>query len=314
MTRLSVSSSPHIRSSARTDRIMLDVIIALIPALVAGVVIFGFRALLVVATCVAAAVLAELIFNLIVKKPQTVGDLSAVVTGLILGLNLRADVPVWQCVLGAVFAIIVVKCLFGGLGCNFANPAITGRIFMMMCFAATVGKGAALVTGADGATELVTSATPLELIKGGEALPSLSTMFFGGYAGAIGETCTVAILIGFVYLVARRVIHAEVPLVFVGTVFLLALIADGSLVAALYQVLGGGLAFGAVFMATDYVTTPITRSGKVIFAFGCGVITFLIRYFGSYSEGVSFAILFMNIISPYIEKWTAPRPLGGKRV
>lgn len=314
MTRLSVSSSPHIRSSARTDRIMLDVIIALIPALVAGVVIFGFRALLVVATCVAAAVLAELIFNLIVKKPQTVGDLSAVVTGLILGLNLRADVPVWQCVLGAVFAIIVVKCLFGGLGCNFANPAITGRIFMMMCFAATVGKGAALVEGAEGATELVTSATPLELIKGGEALPSLSAMLLGGYAGAIGETCTVAILIGFVYLVARRVIHAEVPLVFVGTVFLLALIADGSLVAALYQVLGGGLAFGAVFMATDYVTTPITRSGKVIFAFGCGVITFLIRYFGSYSEGVSFAILFMNIISPYIEKWTAPRPLGGKRV
>ena len=182
---------------------------------------------------------------------------------------------------------------------------------MIVCFAGTVGKGAAPVIGG---VDAATSATPLEMMAGeGAALPSLTDMFLGLYGGAIGETCTLALLIGFIYLVIRRVIHFETPLIFVGTVFVLALIFENSFALALYQVLSGGLILGAVFMATDYVTTPITRTGKMIFAFGCGLITFLIRYFGSYPEGVSFAILFMNILSPYIEKWTAPRAFGGAK-
>ncbi len=311
MKQLTVSSSPHIRSNASTNRIMLDVIIALLPASIAGIVIFGWRALLVLSLTVASAVLSEFVFNLVVKKEQTIGDLSAVVTGLLLGLNVRADAPIWQCVLGAVFAIVVVKCFFGGLGCNFANPAITGRIFMMVCFAATIGGGTQLVTNDAGEKVFISSATPLYNMQNGGELPSLLDMFLGDYGGAIGETCTVALIIGFVYLVARRVINFEIPLIFVGTVFVLSLIADNSFSTALYHVLGGGLVLGAVFMATDYVTTPITRSGKMIFAFGAGLITYLIRSFGNYAEGVSFAILIMNIVSPYIEKWTAKRPLGG---
>lgn len=311
MNKLVVSSSPHIRTKNETPRIMLDVIIALLPTAAAGALIFGIRALLVIATCVLSSVIAEFVFNLIVKKEQTIFDLSAVVTGLILALNLRADAPVWQCIIGSVFAIIVVKCLFGGLGCNFANPAIAGRIFLLICFTSTLGGGARPLVSSN--PELVSGATPLEVISKGGELPSLLDMFLGFRGGAIGECCIAAILIGFIYLVARRVIHFETPLIFVATVFVLSLIVDNSFTMALYQVLAGGLVFGAVFMATDYVTTPITRTGKMIFAFGCGLITFLIRYFGNYPEGVSFSILLMNILSPYIEKWTAPKALGGKK-
>ena len=310
MNKLTVSSSPHIHSSSSTSRIMLDVIIALLPTAIAGVVIFGLQSLIVIVSCVLASVLSEFIYNIIVKKEQTVTDLSAVVTGLILALNLRADTPVWQCVLGSVFAIIVAKCLFGGLGCNFANPAITGRIFMLMCFSSTVGGGAAVKV-----MDAVSSATPLELMGAEDivGLPSLSDMFLGIRAGAIGEVCGAAILVGFIYLVARRVIHFETPLIYVLTVFVLALIITNDPTIALYHVLAGGLLFASVFMITDYVSTPITRAGKMIFAFGCGIITVLIRFFGTYPEGVSFAILFMNILSPYIEKWTAKSPLGGKK-
>lgn len=309
MNKLIVSSSPHIHTSESTRRIMLDVIIALLPSCVMGAVIFGWEALVVLFSTTASAVLAEYVFNLIVKKKQTVGDLTAVVTGLILGLNLRADAPVWQCVIGSVFAIVVVKCLFGGLGCNFANPAATGRIFLLICFAGTLGGGA-LPTLVDAST----SATPLEIFSSGSysELPSLFDMFFGLYGGAIGETCTAAILVGFAYLVIRRVIHFETPLIYAVTVFLLYLIATNDPLISLYSVLSGGLMLAAVFMITDYVTTPITRTGKMVFAFGCGLITFLIRYYGSYPEGVSFAILLMNILSPYIEKLTARKPLGGK--
>lgn len=308
---LSVSSSPHLRSKNSTRRIMLDVIIALMPALIMGVVIFGIRALLVVAASVASSVLAEFVFNLLAKKQQTVLDLSAVITGLLIGLGLHANAPVWQCVVGSVFAIVVVKCCFGGLGCNFANPAITARVFLLISFSGTLGGGA--VPKLSRAPELVSGATPLEAFKNGEALPELLDMFLGLRGGAIGETCIAALLVGFIYLVVRRVIHFETPIVFVGTVFLLSLIAFGSFTAALYQILSGGLIFGAVFMATDYVTTPITRTGKMLFAFGCGLITFLVRAFGNYPEGISFAILFMNILSPYIEKWTAKAALGGKK-
>ncbi len=289
---------------------MLDVLIALLPTSVAGAVIFGWQALVVMAVCVATACLSEFLFNLILKREQTVSDLSAAVTGLILSLNLRADAPIWQCVVGTVFAIIVVKCLFGGLGCNFANPAATARIFMLLCFAGTLSGGMNPTV-----VEFTSSATPLQMIKNGaelSELPSLLDMFLGIRGGAIGEACGAAIIVGFIYLVVRRVIHFETPLIFVGTVFVLSLIVTSDPLVSLYQVLGGGLIFAAVFMATDYVTTPITRSGKMIFAVGCGLITVLIRFFGNYPEGVSYSILLMNILSPYIEKWTAKNPLGGK--
>lgn len=312
MQRLIVSQSPHLRSPLTTQRVMLDVVISLLPAFVAGTIIFGLRSLAVVFTCVATAVLSEFLFNLAAKKQQTVGDLSAVVTGLILGLSLHASAPIWMCVIGSVFAIVVVKCFFGGLGCNFANPAVTGRIVIFIAYASALGGGALPKISGFGESALTSGATPLEAYKNGGALPTTLDMLFGIHGGAIGETCIVAIVIGFLYLVIRRIISPEVPLVFIGTVFLFALIFTGSFQGALFHVLAGGLAYGAVFMATDYVTSPITRFGRIIFAFGCGLITALVRFFGSYPEGVSFAILFMNILSPYIEKWTAKIPLGGK--
>ena len=294
---------------------MLDVLIALSPAVIAGTVIFGIRALLVVLVCAASAVLSEFLFNLIAKKKNTVDDLSALVTGVLLGLNVHALVPLWQCVIGAVFAIVVVKCLFGGIGCNFANPAITARVVMVVAFTSTVSGGVLpgtankLFFSAAEAGELVTTATPLAQNYGA---PSILQLFVGNYGGAIGETCTIALILGYIYLVVRRVIKFEVPLIYVGTVLILALIGEGSFYVAFADVLSGGLMLGAIFMATDYVTTPITRTGRMIFAFGCGLLTFLIRFYGSYPEGVSFAILIMNILSPYIERWTVKRPLGGK--
>ena len=308
MNKLLVSSAPHIRTKKDTPSIMLDVIIALLPALVAGVVIFGIRSLLVVMTCVLASVVSEFLFNIIVKKEQTIFDFSAIVTGLILGLNLRADAPVWQCIIGAVFAIIVVKCFFGGIGQNFANPAVTARVFLLICFSNTLAGGARPLISSN--PTLVAGATPLNVIAEGGSLPSVMDMLLGLRGGAIGETCIIAILLGFAYLVARKVIHFETPLIMIATVFVLSLIVGGDAKLALYQVLAGGLVFGAVFMITDYSTTPITRTGKMIFALGAGLITFLIRQYGGYPEGVSFAILFMNILSPYIESWTKPRALG----
>ena len=307
MNKLVVSSSPHIRTANNTQRIMIDVIIALLPTIIAGSIIFGLRALVVVAVCALTSVVAEFLFNVIVKKEQTIFDFSAAVTGVILALNLRADAPLWQCALGSVFAIVVVKCLFGGLGCNFANPAATARVLLLISFTSSLSGGSMPTV-----TEITTSSTPLVALQNGEALPSIMDMLLGLRGGAIGETCIFAILVGFLYLVIRRVIKFETPLIYIATVFLLSLIVTNDFTAALYQILSGGLVFAAVFMATDYVTTPITRTGKMIFAFGCGLITFLIRFYGSYPEGVSFSILLMNILSPYIEKWTAKKPLGGK--
>ena len=306
MEKLTVSSAPHIHSGASGRRIMLDVIIALLPATIASVVIFGLNALLVIAACVIGAVAAEVLFCLIARQKQSVGDLSAVVTGLLLGLNLSASVPLWQCVIGAVFAIVVVKCLFGGLGRNFANPAITGRVFMLLAFSSVAG-------GANPAiVELETSATPLELLSAGsEQLPSLLDMFLGLRGGAVGEGCIIALLIGFAYLLIRRVIKWHTPVIFIGTVFVCYLVATGDFTFALYEIMAGGLFIGAIFMATDYVTTPINDKGRMVFALGCGLITFVIRYFCAYPEGVSFSILAMNILTPYIEKWTANKPLGG---
>ena len=287
---------------------MLDVIIALLPAAIAGVVLFGAKALTLIVACVISAVVSEALFNILAHKKQTVGDLSAVVTGLLLALNLSTNVAIWQCVVGTVFAIVVVKCLFGGLGKNFANPAITGRVFMLLAFSSVAG-------GANPtAVELVSSATPLELLaQGAETAPSLMELFLGLHGGAIGETCCLALLLGFAWLLFRRVISWHVPVIFVGTVFVLYLVFTGSFQLALAESLAGGLFIGAIFMATDYVTSPITRKGKMVFALGCGLVTFIIRYFCAYPEGVSFSILAMNILTPYIEKFTANTPLGGSK-
>ena len=307
-TNLILSSSPHIHTRDSSRRIMLDVIIALLPAAIAGVIIFGAKALGVIAACVITAVVSEALFNLIVHKQQTVGDLSAVVTGLLLALNLSTNVAIWQCVVGTVFAIGVVKCLFGGIGKNFANPAITGRVFMLLAFSSVAGGAKPAVV------ELVSSATPLELLaQGAEDAPGLMELFLGLHGGAIGETCCLALLIGFAWLLFRRVIKWHVPVIFIGTVFVLYLVFTGSFQMALAEILAGGLFIGAIFMATDYVTSPITLKGKMVFALGCGLVTFVIRYFCAYPEGVSFSILAMNILTPYIEKFTGNTPLGGSK-
>ena len=304
---LSLSASPHIHSGRSTSAIMRDVLIALVPTTVAGTVIFGLRALLVVAVCVISCVLLEALYNIIVKKDQTVGDLSAAVTGLLLALNLPANVPIWQCVVGCVFAIVLVKCLFGGIGRNLVNPAITARVFMLVAFS-NLAK-AAFPANIDAAS----GATPLVQIDQG-TVPSLLDLFLGRHGGAIGEVCAAALLVGFVYLLIRRVITWHIPVAYIGTVFLLSFALEGNAMTALSLILSGGLFIGAIFMATDYVTSPPTPLGKLVFGLGAGLLTFLIRYFGVYPEGVSFAILFMNILTPYIEKLGAFKVFGGRKV
>jgi len=307
-SKLRISVSPHIHSNITTTRIMLDVIIALLPAAVAGCIIFGLSAVAVMAVCIAVCVLSEFIFNLIIKKEQTVGDLSAVVTGLLLGMNLPANIPLWQAAVGSVFAIIVVKCLFGGIGCNVVNPAITARVFMLVAFSSTVAK-VALPVGMDAAS----SATPLPLIAEGNA-PALIDLFLGNVGGAIGETSKLALLIGGIYLIVRRVITWHIPVSFIGGVFVLSFLLGGfDAYTALTLTLSGGLFIGAFFMATDYVTSPANSVGKIIFGLIAAVITVLIRFYGNYPEGVSFAILMVNILNPYIESWTNRKLFGGKR-
>ena len=299
MNALKLSVSPHIHSGRSTRRIMLDVLIALLPATAAGAVIFGLRSLLVVAVTVAACVGFEALFNLLAKKPIPVGDLSAAVTGLLLALNLPANVPLWQCVVGALFAMVVVKGLFGGLGANPVNPAITARVFMLVAFS-TMTKAAFPV-------DSVSSATPLA----SEEATSLMDLFLGNHGGAIGETCAAALLLGGLYLLVRRVITWQIPVAFVGTVFLASFLMEGmDATAALAAILSGGLLIGAIFMATDYVSSPATPRGKIIFGLGAGLVTFLIRYFGVYPEGVSFAILLMNILTPYVNSWTKRKVFG----
>ena len=305
MSQLHVSVSPHIHGKTTTTGIMLDVIIALLPATIAGVIIFGLRALAVVAACVATTVLCEGIFNKLVKKEQTIGDLSAVVTGLLLALNLPANVPIWQAVVGSFFAIVVVKCLFGGIGCNVVNPAITGRVFMLIAFG-SMTQAAFPVDAAAGATPLV------DLAAG--TSPELMDLFLGTTGGAIGETCAAALLAGGIYLLVKRVISWHLPVAFIATVFVFSFLVDGmSMTNALAWILSGGLMIGAFFMATDYTTSPVTYWGKIIFGIGAGVLTCLIRFWGNYPEGVSFAILFMNILNPYIDSWTARKPFGGEK-
>lgn len=305
--RLHMSVNPHIHGAKSTRGIMLDVIIALLPATVAGVILFGLQALLVVLTCVITAVAGEAVFKLLAKQEMTIDDLSAVVTGLLLALNLPANIPLWQAAVGTAFAIIVVKCFFGGLGKNVVNPAITGRVFMLIAFGSMTA--AVFPKGMDSAS----GATPLTDLAKDQAV-ELMDLFLGKCGGALGETSALALLIGGIYLLVRRVISWHVPVSFIGVTFILSLIVEGgNFEAALAWILAGGLFIGAFFMATDYVTSPTTAKGKLIFGAAAGIITVLIRFWGGYPEGVSFAILFMNILNPYIDDLCVRKVFGGAK-
>ena len=295
MDNLKTSNSP-VAASRSTRSVMLDILIALAPATVAAVVLFGFQAAVIIAVCVGTSLISEFVFNVLAKKKQTVGDLSAVVTGLLLALNLSTKVTIWQCLVGSVFAIVIVKCAFGGLGRNIVNPAIAARVMLIIAFTEVAG-GAHTVFA-----ELESGATPLAVLGGDEGtLPSMLDMLIGNRGGAIGETCAIALLIGGIYLIVRKVITWEIPVIYIGGVFLLSLAFGGNVMNAVYHTLGGGLIIGAVFMATDPVTSPKKSVGKIVFALGCALITVLIRFYGNYPEGASFAILLMNILCPYVE-------------
>lgn len=308
--KLVVSASPHLRAKDTTTRIMLDVIIALLPALGAAIAIFGPRVLAVTATTVITAVLSEYVARKVMKRHNTIGDLSAVVTGLILAFNLPVSIPLWMAAIGSFVAIVIVKQMFGGIGQNFANPAIVARIFLLISFGTAMTGWTAPLSWK---TDAVSTATPLAIVGGesAEALPSLLDMFLGIRGGCIGETCSLALIIGGIYLIARKVISPKIPLAYIGTVAVVMLIAgkfDLEFVA--YQLMGGGLLLGAFFMATDYSTSPIKSNAKIVFGIGCGLLTCVIRLFASLPEGVSFAILIMNLLVPHIETIMAPKPFG----
>ena len=332
MSNYTVSYAPHINDPVTTNRIMLDVVIALCPAFLCANIVFGFRASLVVGVCVATCVLCEGLYEKAMGRPLTIRDLSAVVTGMILAYNLPVTIPLWQAVFGSAVAILMVKQLFGGLGKNFANPAVTGRIVMFLAFSSSMttwikpynaisdmftgaiaGMPTDAITGAtvDVVADAITGATPLALIAKGQldAMPSLWNLFLGIRGGCLGETSVLALLIGGAYLLIRRVISWHAPVSFIATVFALTALLGAHPV---YQILSGGLFLGAFFMATDYVTTPITDEGRAIFGVGAGALTVIIRLYGSYPEGVSFALLIMNTLVPYINKLTFHKALGGQ--
>ena len=301
--RYVITASPHIRSRDTSRSIMLNVIIALVPALVASVIIFGFRALLVEAVTVVSCVLCEVVWCAIRKEKHTAGDLTAVITGLLLSFNMPASIPLYVPVIGAIVAIIVVKEMFGGLGRNFANPAIVARITLAVSFPSLMTSYT--YPKLFRACDALTSATPLAVQK---ADLSLLDLLLGTHAGVIGETCAAALLLGLIWLLVTHVIEITIPLTFVGTVAVLSLIFGYN---PLYQILSGGLLLGAIFMATDYVTSPYTHLGKFIFALGCGLITCMIRFFGNMNEGVSYSILLMNLLVPLLNEKCRRTPMGG---
>ena len=307
--KLIVSSSPHISSPVKTKNIMLDVIIAMVPALLASVYFFGPRALALVVITVAACVISEYIARKVMKREQTIGDLSAVVTGMLLAFNYPATLPFWIAALGGIVAIVFVKQMFGGLGHNFANPAITARVILLTSFALRMTTWIEPHAWKAGEVDAVSAATTLGMISSGNTadLPTYIQMLIGERAGCLGETCIIGLLIGGIYLVAKKVISPIIPVCYIATVFVLSAVLGADPVM---QILSGGLFLGAIFMATDYVTSPITNKGKVIYAIGCGVITVLIRQFASLPEGVSYSILLMNILTPHIENATMPRVFG----
>ncbi|NLD04740.1 MAG: RnfABCDGE type electron transport complex subunit D [Synergistaceae bacterium] len=299
---LAVSSSPHIHGPQDTRVIMSWVLAALAPAGAAGIYFFGPRAAAVMAVCVASCKISEYIWQRLAKQTITIGDLSAAVTGLLLAYNLPPSIPFWMAAVGSVFAIVVVKQFFGGIGCNIVNPALAGRALMTSSWPVSMTSWTV-----DG----VSTATPLAMIKEGaiEGLPGIYDLFIGNIGGCIGETSAAALLIGFAILLYKEIISWHIPVVYIGTVAALT-VAFGRPAGPLYEVVAGGLILGAIFMATDYTTSPMTKKGQVIFALGCGLLTSLIRAFGGYPEGVSYSILIMNLTVPLIDKFTRPRIFG----
>lgn len=315
-SNLLVTSNPHIVDSMNTTKIMSLVVIALLPSLIASVVIFGARALILAAVCIVASMFFEWAYEKIAKKPSTVGDLSAVVTGLLIAMNVPVTLPYWMAVIGCFVAIVIVKQFFGGLGQNFANPAITARIVLFLSFTTDMTYWADPTQGkVFSAADAVTSATPLGIMNESGIADAQSqfsdlTMFLGNTGGSMGEVCAAALLIGGIFLIIMKVISPATPVAFLGTVAVISLIAGADPV---WQICAGGAMIGAFFMATDYATTPTTTMGKVIFGIGCGVVTMLIRLYGNYPEGVSFSILLMNILTPHIDSFCEKRLYGNPK-
>jgi RnfABCDGE-type electron transport complex D subunit len=303
-----VSSSPHVRAKDTTSRIMLYVIIALLPTSVFGIINFGLRAALLIIVTVLSCIFSEVIFNIIVHKRNTIDNLSAIVTGLLLALNLPVNLPLWEAILGSVFAIVIVKCLFGGLGQNFMNPALGARCFLLIAFTADMTN----FQYVRNKIEVYSSVTPLAAMRNGEAVNTMD-MLIGRTAGTIGETSAICILIGAIFLILMGVIDLRIPASYLVTFVVFIVLFgghgfDGNYITA--QLCGGGLMLGAFFMATDYVTSPITPKGQIVFGICCGILTGLFRVFGANAEGVSFAIILSNLLVPIIEKFTIPRAFG----
>ena len=309
--RLKVASSPHVASPIDTRNLMRDVIIALVPALCVAIFFFGFRALISTVVSAAACVFFEWAYRRLMKKSNTVGDLSAVITGILLAFVCPVTMPYWILIIGDFFAIVVVKQMFGGIGQNFVNPALTARIILLNSFPSRMTHWVQPFDYAATA-DAITTATPLGILKegAGEALPSYLDLFLGNNAGCLGETCALAILIGGAYLIARRVISPVIPVTYLATAALFSALFGRD---PLFDLLSGGLLLGAFFMATDYTTSPLYFWGRVVFAFGCGLITMVIREFGSLPEGVSYSIILMNILTPLLERAIKPRAFGSQR-
>lgn len=310
MANFVVSGTPHVRSKESIQSIMRDVIIALVPATAMGIYYFGLKALILIVAAIVSSVFFEWLYEKITKKPVTISDLSAVVTGLLLAMNLPTSAPVWVPIVGSAFAIIFAKQLFGGLGQNFINPALAGRAFLLASYPTEMTTWTA-PTGFSSA-DAVAVATPLSELKAGTGLSaSLGDLIVGNVGGCIGETCAIALIIGGIYLLYKHVISWKIPVIYIATVFILfAVIGRQGVRMPLQEIMAGGVMLGGIFMATDYASSPVTPKGQVIFAIGAGLITYLIRTFGGYPEGVSYSILLMNVCVPLIERFTEPTIFG----
>lgn len=308
MANFVVSGTPHVRSKESIQSIMRDVIIALVPATAAGIYYFGLRVLILIVAAIISAVFFEWLYEKITKKPVTINDLSAVVTGLLLAMNLPASAPVWVAIVGSAFAIIFAKQLFGGLGQNFINPALAGRAFLLASYPTEMTTW---VVPNGLAADAATYATPLAQLKNGTLDASLGQLVLGQVGGTIGETCAIALIIGGIYLLYKHVISWKIPVIYIATVFILfAVIGRHGMRMPLQEIFAGGVMLGGIFMATDYASSPVTPKGQVIFAVGAGLLTYLIRTFGGYPEGVSYSILIMNCCVPLIERFTEPTIFG----
>lgn len=303
---ITISATPHVRSNESTQSIMRDVIIALLPATAMGIYRFGVKAAMLIIIAIAAAVIAEALYQKATKQKVTIGDLSAVVTGLLLAMNIPSSAPWWMPIVGSVFAIVVAKQLFGGIGQNFINPALAGRAFLLASYPSLMTGW--VTPGADA----VTTATPLALLKAGKIaeLPSLADAALGNIGGCIGETCAVALIIGGLYLIVKGIISWRIPVTYIVTVAIFSTLFGREGSSAIYELMIGGVMLGAFFMATDYASSPVTPIGQLIMGVGCGILTVLIRFYGGYPEGVSYSILIMNLAVPLIDRYTKPKIFG----